>query len=485
MVNHLFGKMMPDYIKQILHTQLFSVLNILCGFATLFILIKYMKVVEYGEYVLIQGFIAFSGLILSQNIYSYARLHIPGASLAKQYGYLKTVISIVILGYLFVVLTSKILNFDDTIWAFFEINSKIGYLVLVVLGFELINLEFMRFFIATKNIYLKNYTQFFQKIFLLIAILVLVYLDSLSIISFLYIFIIGQFLVFSLFIMAINIREFIQSAFMKDVFQQGYQVALPLLPIGLISIALNYTDTLMISKLIDKEHVAQYGFASQIISIAMMMIGSSIVLTLFPYATEAHNNNDNILRTDFFLKMLKFGVALALLFYLLIILNSHFIINILNLDKYRDVPLYLSVLAIFPFFQVLYSISSHHLQLMKIFKIQVSFAVVVIFENMLLNYFMIKEYAVMGATFASLISYVTLSVLYIGVSFKSDKILFQMLKNIFTYKNIYYFIAFIASMAIIQFFNLYEKSLLLIFFNVIIFLFISLLVMKYKKRKFI
>ena len=82
---------MPDYIKQILHTQLFSVLNILFGFATLFILIKYMKVVEYGEYVLIQGFIAFSGLVLSQNIYSYARLHIPGASLAKQYGYLKTV----------------------------------------------------------------------------------------------------------------------------------------------------------------------------------------------------------------------------------------------------------------------------------------------------------------------------------------------------------------------------------------------------------
>ena len=89
------GRVMPDYIKNILHTQLFSVLNIIIGFVSLFLLIKYLHVEEYGEYVLIQGFLAFVGLIVSQNIYSYARLKIPASSENIQYGYLKTVVFLV------------------------------------------------------------------------------------------------------------------------------------------------------------------------------------------------------------------------------------------------------------------------------------------------------------------------------------------------------------------------------------------------------
>lgn len=411
---------MPNYLKQILHTQLFSILNIIFGFATLFILIKYMPVVEYGEYVLIQGFIALSGLILSQNIYSYARLHIPGAESNRQYGYLKTVITIVFSGYFAIMVLLKILNFEETIWSFFEINITVGYLVLIMLGFELINLEFMRFFIAIKKIYLKNYAQFFQKVFILIAILLLLYLDLLTLTNFLYIFIAGQLLVFISFINAVNIKQLVNSSFITDVIKKGYYIAIPLLPIGLMSIALNYTDTLMIAKFIDKEQVAQYGFASQIISIAMMMIGSSIVLTLFPYATEAHNKKDIELRTKFIIKMLKYGTILSLLFYFMMLIGAQRLITLLDLDNYKDVPFYLSVLAIFPFFQLLYSVSSHHLQLMKIFKAQVYIAVFIMIENIVLNYFFIQEYGVIGAAYASLLSYITLAIVYIYISLRYD-----------------------------------------------------------------
>lgn len=75
---------MPDYLKNILHTQFFSILNIIVGFVSLFLLIKYLHVEEYGEYVLIQGFLAFVGLIISQNIYSYARLRIFNMDILKQ-----------------------------------------------------------------------------------------------------------------------------------------------------------------------------------------------------------------------------------------------------------------------------------------------------------------------------------------------------------------------------------------------------------------
>ena len=414
---------MPSYIKQILHTQLFSVLNIIFGFASLFILIKYMPVAEYGEYVLIQGFIAVSGLVLSQNIYSYARLYIPGADTNKQYGYLKTVITIVFAGYFFILILSKIFNFEETIWSFFEINAALSYLVLIMLGFELINLEFMRFFIAIKKIYIKNYAQFFQKIFVLISILALLYFNLLTLTHFLYIFIAGQLVVFVSLIKVINIKQLFYSNFITDIVKKGYHVAIPLLPIGLMSIALNYTDTLMIAKFIDKEAVAQYGFASQIISIAMMLIGSSIVLTLFPYATEAHNKGNIKLRTTYFIKMLIYGLVLALLFYIFIFFSAEYIIRILHLKKYSDVPSYLSVLGIFPLIQIFYNVSSHHLQLIKIINIQVYFALLVMAENFVLNYFFIKYYGAIGAAYASLFSYITLSAIYVYFSLKYDNTL--------------------------------------------------------------
>ena len=429
MENHLFGSMMPNYLKQILHTQLFSVLNIIFGFGTLFILIKDMPVVEYGEYVLIQGFIALSGLILSQNIYSYARLHIPGATVDKQYGYLKTVITIVFSGYISIILLSKIFNFEESIWQFFEIDARLGYLILIMLSFELINLEFMRFFIAIKKIYLKNYAQFFQKVFVLIAILVLLYLNLLTLTNFLYIFIVGQLLVFISFMSAINIRALIIATFITDVVKKGYQVAIPLLPIGLMSIALNYTDTLMIAKFIDKEHVAQYGFASQIISIAMMMIGSSVVLTLFPYATEAHNSANYKQRDMFLLKMLKFGVVLALVFYAFVYMFSSFFIDLLSLEKYKNVPEYLMVLGLFPLLQIFYNVSSHHLQLLRIFKVQVLIAFSVIILNLVLNYFLIQIYGTIGCAYASLLSYVALALIYVTISLKYDQNIIEVINE--------------------------------------------------------
>jgi len=180
----------------------------------------------------------------------------------------------------------------------------------------------------------------------------------------------------------------------------------------------------MIAKFIGKNTVAQYGFASQIISIAMMMIGTSIVLTLFPHATEAHNNNNIQQRNLFFIKMFKYGIYLSIGFYIIISLTATWFINLLDISEYHNVPAYLMILGIFPFFQHLYNVSSHYLQLMKIFYIQVYIAIVVMLENLVLNYFMIQKYSVVGAAYASLISYITLAVIYgyLVIKYKIQKL---------------------------------------------------------------
>lgn len=411
---------MPDYLKNILHTQFFSILNIIVGFVSLFLLIKYLHVEEYGEYVLIQGFLAFVGLIISQNIYSYARLKIPGSEENIQYGYLKTVISLVSGFYLFIFIVIWLFGLSEIFWNFFEINLELSLIVVLMLALELINAEIMRFLIALKNIHIKNYAQFFQKVFILFVVLGLLFLDSLSLNSFLYLFIVGQIIVLFYLINHIQVKIFFNAPFMKDVIQKGYQIALPLIPIGLMSLALNYTDTLMIAKMIDKESVAQYGFSSQIVSIVMMIIGTSIILTLFPYATESFNKNDLKRKNDFFIKMYIYSISLSIIFYVLIVLNITWFVELLNLESYKDVPIYLMILAIFPIFQSIYNVSSHNMQLLKIVKVQLYIAIFVIFCNVILNFFFIKKFGVIGAAYASLISFMLLSIVYFILTLKND-----------------------------------------------------------------
>jgi len=469
----------PAYLKNILHTQFFSVLNIFVGFVSLFLLIKFLHIEEYGEYVLIQGFLAFVGLVISQNIYSYARLKIPGSEHNIQYGYLKTVVSLVGGFYLFVFIAIYLFGLNDIFWKFFEINLELSLIVLFMLALELINAEMIRFLIALKNIHVKNYAQFFQKVFILISVVGLLFLDLLTLKNFLYLFIIGQVVIFFYLIKHLQFKSFLNAPFMKDVIQKGYQIALPLIPIGLMSLALNYTDTLMIAKMIGKESVAQYGFASQIISITMMVIGTSIVLTLFPYATEAFNKNDFKVKNDFFIKMYIYSIGLSIIFYLLITLNITWFVEFLSLTEYNDVPTYLMILAIFPIFQSVYNVSSHNMQLLKIIKVQLFIAVIVMLSNALLNFFFIKEFGAMGAAYASLISFIVLSNIYLILTLKNDLLLREYItSNIF--KIIVYFCMFLL-FALLLFFVDKDNLYYIVFGN--IFVFGGLLLMFKKLRK--
>ncbi len=420
---------MPHYIKNILHTQFFSILNIIIGLISLFFLIKYLHVEEYGQYVLIQGFVAFVGLIISQNINSYTRLKIPGNPIRIQYGYLKTVVFLVLGFYLFIFCFIFLLNVNDLFWNFFEIKTDLSLIVIVILGLELINSELIRFFISIKNIYIKNYALFLQKFFVSISLISLFFLDLLFLKNFLLLYIAGQIMVFLYFLKNIDIKNFINAPLMIDVIRKGYLISLPLFPIGLMSLALNYTDTFMIAKMIDYESAAKYGLVSQIVFIIFMLIEASIILTLFPYATEAYNVGDYKTKNDFILKMYFYSILMSIIIYIILMLNITWFLNFLNLDnKYVDTPLYLLMMGIFPLFQSIYSVSSHNIQILRVIKIQLYLSVFVIFINIFLNFIFIKIFGIIGAIYASTISYIILSMSFFIVSLKHDYLMREYFK---------------------------------------------------------
>ena len=416
--------------KQVLHTQLFSVLTIFMGFATLLLLMKYMDVSDYGQYVLIQGFIAFSGIVVSQNLYTYARMKIPGELKSNQYGYLKTVICLVF-GLNFVFLLFAELIFKPGFASLFEINIDYVSAVLMIFSVQILIDELIRFLIAIKKIQIKNYVNFLQKFFILVAVLWSLYnqQENLKLDSFLELYLYGQILVLIFIVFFVEIRELVTAKFMSDVVIQGYKIAIPLIPIGLMSIALSYTDTFMIAKLIDLESVAQYGFASQVISIGMMLIGTSIVLTVFPYVTEAYNNNKNKDVGRMFSLMYLCSVLLSMLFFAGLTNNLSLFLSLINLEKYAPSVDYLIIMGIFPVFQSIFNVAAHKLQLERKIKVQVYVSMFIVLLNVVLNYLGIMVFGVYGAIAASLCAYILLSFLYIKIS-KDERFIYEFfLKN--------------------------------------------------------
>lgn len=422
---------MHKFIYQILHTQTFNLLSSIIGFGTVLLIIKSLTVQEYGSYIVIQAFLAFAGLIFSQNLYCYSRLKIPGSDLRTQYGYLKTVITIVLFCYFLFVLLIFVAHASEVFFNFFSINPAYKFFVLTILFFELVNLEFQRFYIAISRITKKNIGVFIQRIFLFLGVSALMKLNLLSFINFLFLFFFSQALSLIYLLFSLNITQLINSKMMRDVITVGYSFAIPLLPIGFLSVGINYTDTIMISKLVDIETVAQYGFASQIVIIAMTLIGGSIVLTLFSYATEAHNKFNYELRSKYFSIMLKLGIIASLAFYLLAIINIDIAISFLELNEYNDVSKYIVVLGLMPLLHLLYNTHSHHIQLLGYIKIQIYLAIFILVLNITLNYFLINYIGAIGAAYASLASFVILYILFLIKSLHIDKIFRLEIKSSF------------------------------------------------------
>lgn len=392
--------------------------------------VKYLPVNEYGIYVLIQGFISLSSFIISQNLFLYTRLKISGSETQIQYSYLRTLLIMVISAFFIGVGGMYFLKADKFVWGFFEIDADFALYTLIILLIIIINNELLRFFIAVKKVEFNNYAQFFQKISMLSAVCVLHIYDFLTLNSFLMFYLLSNGLILIFLVSKLDLKSlFFTAIFKYDVIQKGYKVVLPLIPMNLMGFILNYTDTLMIGKFIGTEYVAKYGFASQIITMVKVTVGSSVITTLFPYATEANNKQDIVLRNRILIQMIKYSALLTLIAYSLMVVNANWVLKLLHLDQYLDVSQYLTVYGVLPIFYVLFSTCGHHLQLLHIFNKQMVFATIVSIENIVLNGILINKYGVMGATYSTVISVMTLAGLFFYTAIQNDAAFFTQLKN--------------------------------------------------------
>ena len=418
-------------INRILHTQFSLIFILILGIINLFLLVRYLNISEYSQWVVIQGIINLCGLLFAQNLFIYTRLHIPGNVAEVQYGYFFTSLLCILSFYILFVIFAHSFGFDSYILSTFKVDIKLVNLILIIILFDLLVKELVRFYTAKKDIYYKNYILVANKALVVICVLYLIYFNDINLYSYLISLLLAQVFTVLIALIKFDFRIFNKINIMRDVLTKGYHIAIYMFPIGVLGLAINYTDTFMIAHKFSATDVAQYGLASQLTLASMTIIGGTIVLTIFPYATEAVNKHSTEEAADYVIKMYKYCIIVSVFYYLATILLGTFIVKMFVSKSYKYTKSldYFYILNSFTIFHSVYVVNGHYLQLLRIFKPQSILSLFIIILNVVLNYILLRVIGVIGAAIASLISYSLLAFSYTYIVYKHDDFVINRIKK--------------------------------------------------------
>lgn len=398
-------------IRQIVHTQLFGIAGPVISFLSLPVLVRLLGPRDYGAFVLVQGALAIGQLIFSQNLFLYMRRQIPGMEKEAQYGYFKTLIAAISLLYILFICILYLTPLNSYISSRIGVDLPIMLLSLVLMFMQLLNSEWGHFYIAIQEIEINNIGVFVRTVSYSACIIIsALFMPKFDLSFVLVLLIIAESVSMAYYAGRAELRILFQSQWKSDLISRGYWYALPLYPVALSSIAITYMDRYLLGMMESLEAVGQYGFAFNIVLMVSGFVGSSLTLTIFPYATEAQNKNDICERNRLLLMNIRYGVLLTLMFYVLLVVNREWVVGLIGGNQYGPAKSFLPILGLYPLLQVLISVPSHHLQLINKTKaLAVMYPAFFLF-NLGMSYYFIMRFGPSGAAFACVISLFIMSV---------------------------------------------------------------------------
>jgi O-antigen/teichoic acid export membrane protein len=396
-------------LKQVAHTQAVSIFSSFIRFITFPVVVKQLSVAEYGFVSILLTIIHITSYIVGLNLYTYTRRHIPGKLEMEQYAYFKT--QIVIEGSLFAIVTVAIFSLRIDSWLARALNIT-GYIKYLRFGFiyilfEVLYLECNRFMIAIKEIEIKNYAQLLTRpLFGLFVIGYWLFASKISLTAYVTALMVSTFTAIIYFAYHIKWNTFWTAPFLEvNTIGKAFKYAIPLLPATLFNWILDLSDRHFIAHLLNAKQVGIYGVGYNIFYLIEALLLSPIGLTIFPYATEAHNIGDVARKKLYFTRMLKYSLSTTLFFCIFVILAGEEIINLLSKPDYLVVVPILPLLSIFPIARIFLQVSSWELQLTDRTMVLSSIFGIAAVANLALNYILISAYGLMGAALATALSF--------------------------------------------------------------------------------
>lgn len=429
-------------LKLILKTQIYSISIQLVNILVLFVFLKYLNKATYGEYVLYQGNLALFLLIFSQNLFIYTRIKISGIDQSKQFSYLKTSFHLILIGIIAVFSILFVASLWYDVFAFFGL-SKIILQFLLVATLEIIIVEFIRFFLATKEVNKRNQLQLLQRLsFLLILGFNVFVLDrKVNFSEVILMLFMAQMVSIVYIIFNIDFFQFIRAKLMVSEFlKSAYRAIIPFLPIAFATTIINYTDRFLINYFLDINSLAEYGIIIQMINMSNMLIGMSIILPLFPYAVSAFNKDSFNESMEYFKKMMNYGLIFALLFSVFFVINYAWFFDLIGDGKYQSSDILVLLMSFNTVFYVIITTLSHYFQLKNKIRTVIIISVSCMLLNIGLNYTLIPLLGIVGSAISSISTLILMSsALSIHGSFV-DK---EMFKGFYFKKNFFIFFIFI------------------------------------------
>lgn len=201
-----------------------------------------------------------------------------------------------------------------------------------------------------------------------------------------------------------------------DILKKMIAYGVPFLPASVAYWVFSSADRVMLESMSHLESVGVYTVAVSL-SAVMTLIAGAVGQAWSPHAVKVFEENREKAR-NLYARFLKFLIWLSLLLIFSASMLGKELITIIFPENYSDVfyPMLLLLTGIG--FQITTQVTAAGISLAKrtIYFVYITFAVALI--NILLNYMFIPHYAELGASFATMISYLVLTYIYAVVSQK-------------------------------------------------------------------
>lgn len=207
-----------------------------------------------------------------------------------------------------------------------------------------------------------------------------------------------------------NLNKEEKSKVIREVFSYSW----PLLFFGIISTLLMWTDSFLIGYFLDAKNVGYYNSAIPIAT--LLIIFSELFTKLFsPFITKEYaRNKKNIDSIRQLSKQVgKWIFVLNLPILLLILIFPEQLIQILFGNQYALAENSLRFLSIGMFFSALFTVSQRLISMIGKSKILLIDTLIISAINIFLNIFLIPKYGISGAAFATMISLISLNIIFL------------------------------------------------------------------------
>lgn len=399
-------------------------------FSYLFVILVAVKLgsYEYGllslGIAIISFFIAFSLLGLDEGVIRFVSFYRGKNEQALLKGTILTALKTVLNSSLFfAVLLIVFSDFISNIFDEYELVKVLFFMAIILPFGALSNIFLVSFRAFQKPEYEVIFKELLEKSLRLVLTLILIALGfklTGALIGLSLAAIIMFFLVF------ITFNKKIFNIFSKEIQEQGNKkellnYSLPLMLKNFMWFIIAWTDLLMIGYFKTTSDVGIYNVALPTSNLIIVPI-YGIMYLFFPIISELYGKNNLTEIKEIYKKISKYSLLMNIPIFIIISLLSEDIISALFGKEYVKAALPLTILSIGYLLFSLSDISMNILSVLKrtktIFCIIATFAL----SNVVLNYFLIPKYGIVGAGIATSISFFIGAVLMMSISYHYSRL---------------------------------------------------------------